>query len=52
MADSLPPKDPRVEVLRDAAAVHGKAALAHVTSGAYEGEHWLASFAVYYLSQP
>ena len=52
LAESLPVKDPRVDVLRTSAAVHGKAALAHVTSGEYEGEHWLASFAVYYLSRP
>ncbi len=26
-------------------------ALAHIASGNYEGEHWLASFAVYLLSQ-
>jgi hypothetical protein len=27
------------------------AALPHVTGGNYGGEHWLASFAVYALSQ-
>jgi len=28
------------------------AALPYVTSGNYEGEHWLASFAVYMLTTP
>jgi hypothetical protein len=30
-----------------AVARHAKAGLAHVASGDYAGEHWLASFAVY-----
>ncbi|MCP4553703.1 MAG: DUF2891 family protein, partial [Bacteroidetes bacterium] len=33
-----------------AASVHSKDALSNVSSGNYEGEHWLASFAVYMLS--
>ena len=36
--------------LEAAARLHAGDALAHVTSGNYEGEHWLASFAVYALS--
>jgi hypothetical protein len=36
--------------LETAARVHAGDALAHVTSGHYEGEHWLASFAVFALS--
>lgn len=51
VAASLPPDDARVEILRRAANRHGDAALEHVTSGEYEGEHWLASFAVYMLSE-
>lgn len=38
------------KILRDAADLHAADALAHVASGNYEGEHWLASFAVYMLS--
>jgi hypothetical protein len=33
-----------------AALRHAEDALTHVASGHYEGEHWLASFAVYMLS--
>ncbi|MCP4173159.1 MAG: DUF2891 family protein, partial [Fuerstiella sp.] len=29
---------------------HEKAGLAYVSSGQYEGEHWLATFAVYHLT--
>lgn len=36
--------------LESAASLHANDALAHVTSGNYEGEHWLASFAVFTLS--
>jgi hypothetical protein len=33
--------------LSNAAAAHARAGLAHVTTGDYMGEHWLASFAIY-----
>ena len=39
-------------VLAESAARHAEAALPHVASGDYAGEHWLASFAVYLLSTP
>jgi hypothetical protein len=39
-------------VLTESAARHAEAALGHVASGDYAGEHWLASFAVYLLSTP
>lgn len=52
IAAALPPNDPARRVLRLAAERHAEAALAHVTSGDYAGEHWLASFAVYLLSTP
>lgn len=51
VAKSLPKDDPARQVLLDAAARHADAALRHVASGDYAGEHWLASFAVYLLSQ-
>lgn len=47
IASALPPDDPARPVLLRAAAVHAEATLPHVASGHYEGEHWLASFAVY-----
>lgn len=49
---ALPKDDPARKVLADAAQRHAEAALAHVASGDYVGEHWLASFAVYLLSSP
>lgn len=33
-----------------AADIHASAGLAHVTTGDYAGEHWLASFAIYLLT--
>lgn len=45
----LPVSDPRRTRLFEAAARHAEAGLAHVTSGDYMSEHWLASFAVYML---
>jgi hypothetical protein len=52
IAAALPPGDPARAVLRESAERHSGAALAHVASGDYAGEHWLASFAVYFLSTP
>ncbi|HET9526855.1 MAG TPA: DUF2891 domain-containing protein [Pyrinomonadaceae bacterium] len=50
IANALPAKDRAQTVLVAAAEKHASAALAHVASGDYAGEHWLASFAVYLLS--
>ncbi|HEU4390264.1 MAG TPA: DUF2891 domain-containing protein [Blastocatellia bacterium] len=50
IASALPKSDPGRTTLTRAATAHAKAALAHVASGDYVGEHWLASFAVYMLS--
>ena len=47
---ALPADDPRRKILAEAAQRHLDASLAHVTSGDYAGEHWLASFALYALS--
>ena len=52
IAAALPAADARRPVLLDAARRHLDASLPHVTSGDYAGEHWLASFALYALSQP
>ena len=52
IANALPPRDPGRAVLANAARAHASDALAHVASGDYAGEHWLASFAVYLLSTP
>lgn len=52
IAAALPPNDPARKVLASSARRHASDALAHVASGDYAGEHWLASFAVYLLSTP
>jgi hypothetical protein len=51
IAAALPKDDPARKVLADSAARHAEAALRHVASGDYVGEHWLASFAVYLLTE-
>ena len=50
VARALPPDDPRHERARTAAALHVDAALPHVASGEYGGDHWLATFAVLALT--
>lgn len=50
IAKALPATDPARKILSVSAEKHATAALAHVASGDYAGEHWLASFAVYLLS--
>jgi hypothetical protein len=50
IASGLPAKDRRRAVLERAAKDHAEAGLKYVFSGHYEGEHWLATFAVYHLS--
>lgn len=46
LAGALGPKDPRSLALARAARRLGQAALPHVGSGDYGGDHWLATFAV------
>jgi len=50
IASALPENDARRNILLDSAKAHTAAGLQHVSSGHYEGEHWLASFAVYLLT--
>ena len=52
LAAALPKNDPARQALTVAAQRHAEAALRHVASGDYVGEHWLASFAVVMLSTP
>jgi hypothetical protein len=52
IAAALPKDDPARRTLVDSAVRHAEAALHHVASGDYMGEHWLATFAVYLLSLP
>lgn len=46
LARALGPADPRRRALLKLADAHAQASLPHIASGAYEGEHWLATFAV------
>lgn len=46
----LDPRDRRRQHLEAALQAHAAAGLAQVASGSYEGEHWLGSFAVFYLT--
>lgn len=52
LAATLPADNPARLVLATSARRHAEAALQHVASGDYVGEHWLASFAVYMLATP
>ena len=49
ITSTLPDEDPVRNVLLESAEHHTQEGLAHVASGHYGGEHWLASFAVYLL---
>jgi hypothetical protein len=51
IAAALPKEDPARKVLIESAQKHAEAGLRHVSSGDYAGEHWLASFAVYLLTE-
>jgi hypothetical protein len=51
IAAVLGPDDRRSAALRRLAERHARASLPHLTSGNYEGEHWLATFAVRMLSE-
>jgi hypothetical protein len=51
IAGSLPTGEARVALLKQSAAAHADKGFSYVFSGAYEGEHWLATFAVYLLTQ-
>jgi len=50
LADLLPPDDPRLSAMLDAAARHAGPELAHASGSGYMVEHWLAAYAVLYLT--
>jgi Protein of unknown function (DUF2891) len=50
LADGLDPQDPRVPILRAAAADHAAAALPAVVGAGWMAEHWLAAYAVLLLA--
>jgi hypothetical protein len=47
----LPPGDPRLPGLRGVAQSHRRSGLHAITDQAYEGGHWLGSFAVYLVTE-
>jgi hypothetical protein len=51
IAHALGQSDPNSEILRKAAQRHAEKGFEYVFSGHYEGEHWLATFAVYTLTE-
>ena len=51
IAKALGKNDPLYPILQNSAMIHLNSALPNITSGQYGGEHWLASFAVYALSE-
>ena len=51
IAQALPDEDPVRTILMDSAARHALATLPHIASGNYAGEHWLATFAVFMLTE-
>ena len=51
IAAALGQADPRSTRLNQLADRHARASLPHMASGSYEGEHWLATFAVRLLSE-
>ncbi len=51
LADALPADDPRVPVMLAATDEHAVRELDHVGGGDYMVEHWLAAYAVLYLSE-
>lgn len=51
IASALKEDDSRTKLLTKSAAEHASVGFSYVFSGHYEGEHWLATFAVYSLTQ-
>jgi hypothetical protein len=50
LARALPDAHPASDAMRRSAEAHAAAALPHICSGHYGGEHWLATFAVLALT--
>lgn len=51
IARGLPENDPRRAALLESAQAHLDVGMSYVFSGHYEGEHWLATFALFALTQ-
>ena len=51
IAAALPEQNPAKKILYKSAILHARDALNNISSGDYAGEHWLASFATYLLTE-
>ena len=51
IASALPESDSRVALLKESANEHAEMGFKYVFSGHYEGDHWLATFAIYLQAQ-
>ncbi|WP_390173886.1 DUF2891 domain-containing protein [Roseimaritima ulvae] len=51
VAEALPEGHPLKQPLRESALRHLQAGVAYVNSGHYEGDHWLATFALYAITE-
>jgi hypothetical protein len=52
LADLLPSRDLRADVLRRLAAIHGVKGMQALHDAGYYGSHWLGTYAVYYMLSP
>jgi hypothetical protein len=50
IATVLPDSDPPKALLQDSLHTHFDAGMAYVNIGYYQGEHWLATLAVYFVT--
>jgi len=50
VASAFPAQSPERDLFEAAALKHEDAAVPYIASGNYEGDHWLASFAIYLLT--
>ena len=51
IVSALPEQDPRAAVLKKSMTAHAQMGYRYVFSGHYEGDHWLATFAIYLHTQ-
>jgi galactitol-specific phosphotransferase system IIB component len=51
IASSLKADSAIAEALHESSIAHGRVGMSYVFSGHYEGDHWLATFAVYWLTE-
>lgn len=52
VATALPEAHPLKQLLIESSRMHLRAGVEYVNSGHYEGDHWLATFALYAITEP